>query len=238
MPEHRVKTVGQSRVHNCVGQWYTAIGNKEPPAEECTCKKYIDLKEAEKLVHDGDALEVVMSRDRAPDKICPWCLGDPKVKNCANCKGKGILQGGVTDETYHETDIVLSVAKRTPRVATAEKEHLLRAYVPSWVQEIVASVERETQAKKFKDDNVAPQEMLAAKRRIEEYGRLTEDARRFIGKGIAEPRRDLCENTKCPTFGMKVMKNTNKGRVFLIVPEPENNKELGTGRDYDYGRTI
>ena len=46
--------------------------------------------------------------------------------------------------------------------------------------------------------------------RIEEYGRLILDARAFVGKD----------------------------HIFCIVAEPEDNPATGTGRNYDYGRTI
>jgi hypothetical protein len=208
VPENRV--IGQSKVHVCVDQWYIAIGNKEPPAKPCRCKKYVDLALAEKFVAAGQALQIVTKRIRqTSDLPCRLCHGDPKIKNCAHCHGKGTEKGIDVDEEYG-IDIVLPIAKRTPRVAVVEKEHILRAYVPSWVREIVASAERGTQAKKYENDAVSPQEAKAAADRIEEYGRMVRDAMLFIGKN----------------------------KIPMVVPEPEDNRELGTGRRWDYGRPI
>jgi hypothetical protein len=213
--ENRV--VGQSKVHVCSDQWYIAIGNKEPlPALEpgdpqrCRCKKYVDLKLAERFVAAGEALQIVTKRTRRPaDVPCRLCHGNPEIKNCAHCRGKGTENVIRIDEEFG-IDIVLAIAKRTPRVAVVEEEHILRAYVPSWVREIVASVERGTQAKKYIDDSVSPQEARAAADRIEAYGELVTDAMFYIGKD----------------------------KISMIVPEPEDNRELGTGRRYDFGRTI
>jgi hypothetical protein len=49
-----------------------------------------------------------------------------------------------------------------------------------------------------------------AEERIEEYGRLILEARAFIGKD----------------------------KLYVIIPEPENNAAKGEGRDYDYGRPV
>jgi hypothetical protein len=161
-----------SRCHFCIGQEMIALGKEgnEPPAPKCRCRKFISLSEATKMVKRNEARWVVLKREyELVDEVCPMCLGDKEVKNCAQCNGTGKRTVYQAIETYGN-DIVYSsekpkdkkekkyrptLAMKTPRVATIESEHIALAYV----------------------ENVKE-----AQERIEEYGRLILDARMYVGK--------------------------------------------------------
>jgi hypothetical protein len=159
-----------SKVHSCIHQIKVAEERLEPPAAKCRCRRYIAIAKATLMVKNGEASFIVKSRTREPsNEICRLCHGDKEVKNCANCFGSGKERGTIIWEDYGN-DIVLvsrppadkfekkrssSLAAKTPRVATIEKNHIELAYV---------------------------YEVKEAQERIEEYGRLILDARMFIGK--------------------------------------------------------
>lgn len=172
-----------SKIHYCKSQEYVAQRIDDPPAAKCRCKKYIGSDKAKKMVDEGAAKFIVLSRSQAPvDVPCPLCQADSEVKNCANCRGTGKVSINNISEVVGD-DIVLvsrhaidkkerkyrpALAMKTPRVATIESEHIELAYV----------------------DNVKE-----AQERIEEYGRLILDARMFVGKDripciVAEPKDD------------------------------------------------
>jgi hypothetical protein len=150
------------------------------------------------MVKNGEARWIVLGRTQGEiDAVCPLCLADSEVKNCANCRGSGKVRATDIVEEYGE-DIVLvsraavdkkerkyrpALAMKTPRVATIEEEHIELAYVYG---------------------------VKEAQERIEEYGRLILDARMYIGKD----------------------------RIPVIKVEPPDDPKTGTGRRYDYGRTI
>lgn len=166
------------RLHHCNSQEMVAQGLEEPPALKCTCRKFIPFKEADELVKKGSARWAVKARERGhQQETCPLCGGDKKVKNCARCSGSGEISVAVVWDTFSEHEIVSvsqasidksekkyrpSLAMKTPRVATIEEAHIVRAYV---------------------DGN------QAAKERIEEYGEL---GREFINSLIVgmEPEDD------------------------------------------------
>ena len=104
-----------------------------------------------------------------------------------------------------------TLAMKTPRVATIEASHILRAYVSDEAIAMVEIAERNgKKIQKFNNDQTSPQAAKATRDRIEEYGRLILDARFFVGPN----------------------------RISAIMTEPEDDPKTGTGRRYDYGRTI
>lgn len=165
-------SVSVSRVHYCIGQEMVALGKEgnEPPAPECKCRKFIGLTEATAMVKRNEARWTVLAREyELSAESCPMCLGDKEIKNCAQCGGTGEITVYRPVETYGN-DIVYSsekpkdkkdrkykptLAMKTPRVATIESEHIIRAYID---------------------------EVKEAAERIEEYGRLILDARTYVGK--------------------------------------------------------
>jgi hypothetical protein len=151
------------RIHHCAGQIDVAEERKDPPAPKCRCRKFISIDKATKMVKNGEASWVVVKRISGyAEVVCPMCVGDKTIANCANCNGKGVIIDNVVWNTYNNDIVLISalpedktekkrssvLKKKTPRVATIEKAHIERAYVY---------------------DNKEAQE------RIEEYGRLTNE---------------------------------------------------------------
>jgi hypothetical protein len=206
------------RVHHCISQEYVAQGLSEPPAKKCTCRKFIEYKEADLLVKKGSARWVVTARQRGTRTVsCDMCDGNPEIKNCAQCGGDGVIVTPAVWDTYDDTQIVLvshaainpnekkyrpALAMKTPRVATIESEHIERAYVDG---------NREAAA------------------RIEEYGRLIQEARMYPGPAKCAHRPEF----KCDRCTVAPGEKVN-----AIQAEPENDRSKAQGRDYDYGRGI
>jgi hypothetical protein len=202
--------MNDSKVHHCPHQEMVAQGIDEPPARRCRCREYKPYVVADKMVKNGEARWVVVKRERGTQEVtCELCGGDKEVKNCASCAGKGVVTVGVVWDSYGP-DIVLvsraaidkkekkyrpALAMKTPRVATVEEEHIERAYAGSLTKD-------------------APRKWTGkgeeARARIEEYGRMIEDARNFVGPN----------------------------KIPIIKMEPKDNAKKVEGRSFDYGRTI
>lgn len=130
------------KVHTCIGQERVAIGEFDPPAPACNCRRMIFFKEADEIVKSGQARWVVVKRVYGEtETICGMCLGDTSIKNCAQCNGKGKIVTNVVWDTYNN-DITLvnlksindkryrsRLAPKTPRVATIESEHIEYAII-------------------------------------------------------------------------------------------------------------
>jgi len=149
------KGMSVSRVHHCVSQEMVAQGLEEPPAKKCTCRKFISYKKADEMVKNGEARWTVTGRERGTrEEICTLCDGNPEVKNCASCRGTGKRTVAAVWDTYNYDIVRVSqasadlkekkyrpaLAMKTPRVATIESEHILRAYVEC-VPEAAARIE-------------------------------------------------------------------------------------------------
>ena len=227
---HLWETLGDrmsiSKQHTCPEQISIAVGDSEPPAPNCRCRKYISTEAARKKVESEEASWIIISRRKAEIEMpCHLCHADPEVKKCANCNGSGKETKMVLIPRYGN-DIVLvsrrpadkkekkrssSLAKKTPRVATIEAEHILRAYVSDEARYIVEMAEHQGQKiRKLIEDRTSPQAAKAARDRIEEYGRLILDARMYVGLN----------------------------RIPAIIAEPEDDAKTRTGRRYDYGRAM
>lgn len=166
-----------SRVHHCISQEMVAQGLTEPPAKKCTCRKFIPYREADKLVKSGTAAWIVVKRERGTQEVtCDLCKGDKEIRNCANCRGRGKVWEAAVWDTYNN-DIVLvseasvdkkekkyrpALAMKTPRVATIESEHIIRAYVDG-----------------------GPQAKEAAAR-IEEYGHMNQIVLQELGAELKD----------------------------------------------------
>lgn len=218
-----------SRVHHCDKQMDMAVEEHrlEPPKGKCRCRKFISTAEATQKVASGEATWVVLRRRVVTTKVCRLCQADPEVKNCANCGGTG-RQG--TNSVIEESGIDIVLVSRpqidekrrknepmsvegatprkfpaiqTPRTPTIESEHIEKAYSDSLITDRVNGMS----IRYWAQNNKAA---LVARERIEEYGRLIQDARNFQGKD----------------------------RIPTIKPEPGDNPARGEGRNFDYGRAI
>ena len=115
------------------------------------------------MVKNGEASWIVTGRRWGPmEQPCHLCHGNPDIKKCASCSGRGTETVTETIEDYGN-DIVLvsrppidkmerrrssALKQKTPRVATIEAKHIERAYV---------------------------YEVKEAQERIEEYGRMVRE---------------------------------------------------------------
>ena len=205
----------------CIGQELVALQKEEPPAPRCFCRKLIEFDEADARVKAGSAKWVVTKRTRGVIEVdCPLCPGmtDIEKKTCAQCKGTGKVMEAKVWEDYNN-DIVemstksiderekkyrLNTRGKTPRVATIEGKHILRAVVSGL---------------KYASD------------RIEEYGRMIQEARAFVGPPTCCHRDDVfCERCKPGGRG--------PGQIPTILPEPVDDLEKHQGRKYDMGDPI
>lgn len=119
--------------HQCFVQSQIAAGKRPPlPTNKkwCTCRQEVSDEEAKELMLNGEAVNVVIERTQKPIQVtCDLCKGDKTVKNCAQCRGTGEVTRFYTVDTYGDDIVAVSVAIKTPRVATTESKHIYRAYV-------------------------------------------------------------------------------------------------------------
>lgn len=161
----------KSTVHTCHNQH---LGENKPL--RCTCRKKISLAEATKQVEKGFAQWIIKSQTTTTTKeICLICSNGETKKSCQNCKKSGLVEVSHQVKSFG-TDIVLVtagtadekgnlvykpvLALKTPRVATIEAPHIIRAYVYNVIEE---------------------------QERVEIYGLLTLQARIEMGIGVEPP---------------------------------------------------
>jgi len=261
--------MSESRVHHCSKQIQMAVEEDrlDAPTGKCRCRKYISIAAATKIVERGDATWLVTKRTPVLEDVCQLCGADPEVKNCANCHGTGKQDvNGVIEE--YGTDIVqvsrpdLDEKKRkhrmillkrtasqkkpaikTPRTPTIEANHILRAYVPDIIQDIVKAVDSNTGVWDNENENgsstaplmynrerTTPAMAKAARKRIEDYGDMILEARAFIGplELLAIKPEPLDEFKSYPP-GSITFRDGTKNKSWYWTVE---------GRSLDYGRAI
>lgn len=163
------------------------------------------------MVKNGEASWVILKRTQeAINEVCHLCLADPEYKNCPNCNDTR-REPGTLEVLDYGNDLVListppadkkekkqssALAKKTPRTATIESKHIIRAYVLG---------------------------VKEAAERIEEYGRLIRAARMFNGPSKCAHREEF-KCTRCinglsgpiPAIGKEPEDNpeTGQGREY------------------------
>lgn len=246
-----------SKVHHCISQEMVAQGLEEPPAKKCTCRKIIAYKKADEMVKKGEARWTVVGRERGTrEEICSLCGGDSEVKNCASCRGTGKRTVAAVWDTYNY-DIVLvsqaahdpkekkyrpALALKTPRVATIESKHIVRAYVDekranSGFERVILHVDPQIRRVEmtFGDEEHIKQAYVSgdksAQIRIEQYGMLIlKEQIRQLATGLTKEQFDEAwreyeeRDFHSPAFSFRL--------------EPEDNEEKHEGRGYDFGRAI
>jgi hypothetical protein len=197
-----------AKVHSCQRQERIARGKADPPAKACRCNKFVSYEEANEMVEAGDALWVIVEVEHGTVNVpCRFCRETEDTKTCEQCHGTGEETKFHAWAKYHPNgDIVLarhaSKNASTPRVPTIEAEHIVYAYV-----------------------NEDPK----AAARIEEYGKLTLEARIWPGPSVCKHNpKFTCDRCGLP-------KGT---RINVIGVEPPDNPKTGEGRKYDFGRAI
>lgn len=259
-----------SRVHYCNNQIQMAVEEDrlEAPKGKCRCRRYIPISEATQVVERGDATWAVTKRTQVLEDVCRLCGGDPEVVNCAGCRGTGKQAvNGVLEE--YGTDIVLVSrpeldekkrkhrmilikrmadrklpAIKTPRTPTIESKHILRAYVPDNIKDMVAAVDRvhsgvwdnendngsSNAPLMYVRERTSPAMRAQAAQRIEDYGEMIIEARAYIGPKLAaaitpEPKDGW---TSYPPGSITFKDGTTNKSWYWTVE----------GRDLDYGRTV
>lgn len=134
-----------SKVHHCIEQIKIAEGTLEPPARtRCRCRKVVTLQKADKMVKEGEASWEVKKREYDTELvICSMCGGSDEVYNCSRCSGTGTMLVEKVVEIPGENIVLVSrppadktekkrssaLAAKTPRSATIEEGHIVRAYL-------------------------------------------------------------------------------------------------------------
>jgi len=239
-----------SKVHTCHFQEMVASGKAEPKnKKKCKCKRVVSFEQAQLMVKWGEAKWVVVERNRVEvEKECRLCLNGDTKSTCDVCKGAGKMKVILQNDRYN-FDIVLGKHQgksnriSTPRTPTIESKHILRAYVSNASRELVSAAQNmpgeweENEYLVSHDDKefirfqpfepATPQQAKAAANRINEYGKMTQEECMFMHQCTHRP------NQKC---GRPVC--TAGKRVSTIKLEPEDNREKGEGRSFDYGRAL
>jgi hypothetical protein len=187
-------------VHYCFSQHLNEIlppkkcGNgcrkrlKKCVCKRCTCRQEISVAKATLLVQEGEAQWVIIRKDPiAIKKICDMCLNDDILKrSCPNCGKTGNVEAVVLSPVRGEDIVMVStgsgepgsemfrsvMSKQTPRVATIELSHIIRAYVNGYQED---------------------------QERIEEYGRMDSQ---FLKGLVVPYRPDPDEGRTIFTFGV------------------------------------
>lgn len=183
--------IRESKVHSCIFQQKVAEQKLEPnPYKKCRCRKQITFEDAKLMVRWGEAKWVVKKRQFVErDRICDKCKDETPFKaTCDTCKGTGKIKFiSLVDDPG--LDIVLnahhtkSARVSTPRVPTVESKHILRAYVPTEIRQMVQAAlseregswgnnEKTGEIEFMHLENVSPTQRRLAAERIEEYGEL------------------------------------------------------------------
>lgn len=230
--------MAQSRVHSCTFQELVAMGKMEPRAsKKCNCRKLVDYAEANEMVKFGEALWVVVERERGGQETsCKLCQGFEPSPNCEVCKGTGRMTIPVSWDTYN-TDIVMvnhrtkSARFSTPRVPTIESKHIIRAYVEG---------------------------NAAAAQRIEEFNQLTQEQAHEYGASLSVRITRKRVGQLYKVGDTEYLTALDMREVRSGLPEPPNSSKgfpPGTitfkdgtknktwywkqdGRDVDFGRAI
>jgi hypothetical protein len=220
----------------CLGQEMVATGESAPPAPKCRCKKMVEYAYANELIKTNQAKWVVVKR--TPVEViedCSFCeaMTDVEKKNCALCAGSGKVNGLREIETYNNDIVLMSqmsvdvknkkyrrnTRAKTPRVATIEKKHIIRAFV----DDLKYAVER------IKEYEVMIQESLAwfgPLNRCLMGARLrTEKTGEVLTPGLSEPKDEV----KSYPPGSITFSDGTKNKSWYWKVE---------GRRFDYGRTI
>jgi len=193
---------------------------KEHPLSpvKCRCRKYISIDKAKELVAQGAQFVIARYSEIATEEPCVICEGKENlVKNCSFCGKTGKITVKKVVPVYGE-DIILTVgerkerlvnsaAKRTPRVATIESKHILRAL------------------------GIVGLGSGAARKRWDEYELIT----------LKERIRLLSPHKSVEEFEAAWLlweQDTTKPFPIAYREEPADDAKTGSGRRYDYGRSI
>lgn len=119
--------------------------------KKCRCREVVSPAKARLLVESGFAEWLVISKEPVDvKKICPLCLSEELLKkSCSLCGKTGEVV--TTEFIYIKANDIVAVttgsgesgmevfrsvmSKQTPRVATIEYSHIIRAYVNQYKED-------------------------------------------------------------------------------------------------------
>lgn len=198
---------------------HTCFQKNDPLSpKRCRCRHYISVDDAAKLIAGGVAQYIIKSyRDACVEEACPVCGDQDKLRNsCAYCGRTGKLKINRKIPVYGE-DIITSVGQKGRKLENTIAKKTPRS----------PTIESNHILRSVGIINGA----AAARERIEEYQTLT----------LKERIRLLTRIPDVKEFD--ILWNSWIGDVSLPFPmavhqEPEDNPAKGTGRSYDYGRSV
>jgi hypothetical protein len=217
------------RMHQgCIGQEMVATGESAPPAPKCRCKKLVSYVQANEFVKTGAAKWVVTTR--TPVEViedCSFCfeMTDSEKKSCALCAGSGKIKVLREIEKFNNDIVLMSqmsvdtknkkyrrnTRAKTPRVATIEKKHIIRAFV---------------------DD------LKYAVQRIEEYESMIQEELGEFGAELRDSKTGEIVKPANPEPEDKVEFFPPGSITFSDGSKNKSSYWKIEGRRYDYGRTI
>ena len=198
------------RKHTC---FQNGLGQDPLNPKNCNCRKYVTTTEAALLVKESEA-QYVVTRYAEVSDACPVCDGQDILKNsCIRCEKTGKI---IRKEPVYGEDIIVSVGikqqkiikKKTPRSPTIEQGHIYRAL-----------------------DDPGSSRSDNARARWDEVELLT----------LKERIKLLVVNYDLQLFEIAWRAwEADPSQPFPLElrTEPSNNKQSGTGRRYDYGRSV
>jgi hypothetical protein len=186
--------------------------------KKCRCRQYVSAAAAAKEVALGVA-QYVLAVDKfiETDQDCQICGGVIKLKkSCSWCKGTGVVKAG-THIKVDGQDIIRTVSidgkrnvmtAKVKKAPTIESAHILRAL------------------------GIVDGSQTASRERWDEYEMLTLKERiRLLVDGITTSEQfDL--------MWRLWMADMSRPFPLPLRIEPQNDQKAGTGRRYDYGRSV
>ena len=212
-----------SKVHYCFSQHLNeslpprkclgacAKNKRRCSCKRCKCREEVSLSRAHQLVKSGVAQWVLLKKEPVEiKKICPICTNDELLKkSCLLCRKTGEVV--TTEYVQHQSNDIVMVttgsgdeneqvfrsvmSKQTPRVATIEEAHIIRAYVNGYPED---------------------------RERIEVYGKTNKD---FLESLIVPFKPDPFEGRTVFTFGAddrSVSTSWNDGREVFFQSDDED----------------
>lgn len=198
------------RKHTC---FQKGVGQDPLIPKNCNCRKLISTTEAALMVKQEAARYVVVRYAEVSD-VCPMCNGQDDLKLfCSRCEKTGKI---LRKEPVEGEDIIVTagdrnqntIKKKTPRSPTIEEGHIYRGL-----------------------DDYDSNRSVRARYRQDEYELLT----------LKERIKLLVRNFDLESF--EIAWKTWEEDPSQPFPlefrfEPPDNRIAGTGRRYDYGRSI
>ena len=194
------------------------MGKLEPlKKKKCRCRKLVEYAVANEMVKFGEAMWIVVSRERGMQTVtCPLCGPTDISKSCDVCKGTGVTEVPAVWDTYTEDIVLINHRTKTnkvstPRVATIESEHIERAYVDG---------------------------VKEAAERIEEYGQLIQWTLQEMGAEMRDSKtKEVVLEGRPEPLNVRVsyppgtitFKDGSKNKSWYWTVD---------GPDFDYGRAL